>query len=53
VVDVYDALRSTRPYRPAWTAAAAAAHLQAEAGRHFEPRLVEVFLAANPESYYG
>jgi PAS domain S-box-containing protein len=53
VVDVYDALRSHRPYRPAWSAGTAAAHLRAEAGRHFEPRLVDVFLATDPEGYYA
>jgi HD-GYP domain-containing protein (c-di-GMP phosphodiesterase class II) len=53
VVDVYDALRSHCPYRPAWPADKVAAHLRAEAGRHFEPRLVDVFLATEPEGYYA
>ena len=44
VVDVWDALRSHRPYRSAWPDAQVRAHLLAEAGRHFEPRVVEAFL---------
>ncbi len=44
VVDVYDALRSDRPYRPAWPLERVVAHLREEAGRHFDPALVPVFL---------
>ncbi len=44
VIDVWDALRSDRPYRPAWTEEAALAHIHAGAGTHFDPRVVEVFL---------
>jgi PAS domain S-box-containing protein len=44
VVDVWDALRSHRPYRSAWPDAQVRAHLQAESGRHFDPRVVEAFL---------
>lgn len=42
--DVYDALTSARPYKAAWTPAAARAELQAQAGQHFDPDLVAVFL---------
>lgn len=38
--DVYDALRSTRPYKQAWTAEQAQRLIREEAGRHFDPRLV-------------
>jgi HD-GYP domain-containing protein (c-di-GMP phosphodiesterase class II) len=45
VVDVYDALTSDRPYRPAWPQEKASAYLREQAGRHFDPRVVEVFRA--------
>ncbi len=44
VVDVWDALRSNRPYRPAWPTARVLEHIRSLAGTHFEPRAVEVFL---------
>ena len=44
VADVYDALRSSRPYRPDLSPAEANARLRALAGTHLDPFLVEVFL---------
>ncbi len=44
VVDVYDALTSDRPYRPAWTHDAAIEHIRTQAGTHFDPRIVDAFL---------
>ena len=44
IVDVWDALRSQRPYRRAWERAEACAYLRAQAGKYFDPHLVEVFL---------
>jgi len=44
LVDVWDALRSDRPYRPAWNDARAREHLRQQAGKHFDPNLVERFL---------
>jgi putative nucleotidyltransferase with HDIG domain len=44
VVDVWDALTSDRPYRPAWTREQAVAYLREQAGKHFDPRIVEIFL---------
>ncbi|HET9588712.1 MAG TPA: HD domain-containing phosphohydrolase, partial [Anaerolineales bacterium] len=44
VVDVWDALRSDRPYRPAWTIEKTKGYICAQAGRHFDPRVVESFL---------
>ena len=44
VVDVWDALSSDRPYRPAWPAGQVLAHLRSLAGSHFDPRAVEGFL---------
>jgi len=44
VVDVWDALRSDRPYRSAWTDAKAKDYIRAQAGKHFDPKVVKVFL---------
>ncbi len=44
VVDVWDALRSDRPYRAAWGEAETLEHLRAGAGSHFDPAAVEQFL---------
>ncbi len=43
VVDVWDALLSERPYRPAWSQEKALEHIQEQAGKHFDPQVVEVF----------
>lgn len=45
VIDVYDALTSDRPYRPAWTADQALAEIRAQVGRHFDPAVAEAFFA--------
>ena len=44
VVDVWDALRYDRAYRPGWPAEKVKEHLGAEAGRHFDPAVVPAFL---------
>jgi len=44
VADVYDALISHRPYRPACTKEQALEYIRAQAGKHFDPHVVEVFL---------
>ncbi|MBI5292730.1 MAG: PAS domain S-box protein [Chloroflexi bacterium] len=44
VVDVYDALRSDRPYRPGWPEDTVREHIRSLAGAHFDPGVVEVFL---------
>jgi putative nucleotidyltransferase with HDIG domain len=44
VVDVWDALRSDRPYRPAIPVEEACKIIQQESGAHFDPRIVEAFL---------
>jgi HD-GYP domain-containing protein (c-di-GMP phosphodiesterase class II) len=41
VADVYDALRSERPYKPAWSPDEALAYLLPASGRLFEPECVE------------
>ncbi len=45
VADVFDALTSLRPYKPAWEIERAVVLLREEAGRHFDPACVEAFLA--------
>lgn len=45
IVDVWDALCSDRPYRPAWSTERALDHIRNQAGRHFDPRVVEAFLS--------
>ncbi|HEX7593114.1 MAG TPA: HD domain-containing phosphohydrolase, partial [Anaerolineae bacterium] len=44
IVDVWDALRSDRPYRKAWTEEKTREHILAGSGTHFDPKVVEVFL---------
>lgn len=44
VVDVWDALRSERPYRPAWPEEKVREFIREQAGKHFDPRVVEVFM---------
>ncbi len=44
VVDVWDALASDRPYRPAWPREKIVEYVKNEAGRHFDPKVVETFL---------
>lgn len=46
VVDVWNALRSDRPYRPAWSEEKVHEHLQQLAGVHFDPRVVEIVFTA-------
>jgi len=44
IADVYDALTSARPYKPAWNSERAFRFLADNSGRHFDPRLVRPFL---------
>lgn len=43
VADVYDALTSERPYKRAWTPEEAAAEILAQAGRQFDPQVVDAW----------
>ncbi len=47
VVDVFDALISHRPYKQAWSVEKALDLIRQESGRHFDPRIVEAFLAVH------
>jgi putative two-component system response regulator len=44
VVDVWDALRSDRPYRRAWEADEVRDYIRRSAGTHFDPAAVAAFL---------
>lgn len=44
VVDVWDALRSDRPYRKAWSDDRALEYLREQRGRHFDPAAVDQML---------
>lgn len=45
VADVFDALLHRRPYKAAWEVESVLDLLRAEAGTHFDPRVVDAFLA--------
>jgi len=45
LADVYDALSSTRIYKEAWDESDAMATIEKEAGYHFDPELVEIFVS--------
>lgn len=49
VADVFDALTMQRPYKPSWTADQAMENIKEGSGNHFEPRLVENFIAIMPQ----
>ena len=44
VADVWDALRSDRPYRPPWPRKRVIEYMKSGAGTHFDPRIVEKFI---------
>jgi putative nucleotidyltransferase with HDIG domain len=44
VCDVYDALRTRRPYRDAWSSAEALDYIRGRAGTEFDPAAVSAFL---------
>lgn len=45
VCDVYDALRTNRPYRDAWEAEKILPYLEGRAGMEFDPEVVTAFIA--------
>lgn len=45
VCDVYDALRTNRPYREAWESERVLAHIERGAGPDFDPEVVRAFTA--------
>lgn len=46
IADVFDALTTLRPYKPAMSAEDAFTYIQRERGEHFDPVCVDAFLAA-------
>ena len=49
VVDMWDALTSDRPYRKAWAPEKALAYIRGQAGKQFDPKVVEIFLKEIPD----
>ena len=49
IADVFDALCSERPYKPAWPIEKAASEIRACSGSHFDPDCVAAFMASWPE----
>ena len=45
IADVFDALMSRRAYKPAWTPEQVRAEFESARGSHFDPELVDLFLA--------
>ncbi|WP_119681112.1 MHYT domain-containing protein [Indioceanicola profundi] len=45
LADVFDALLSPRPYKEPWPMSRVVALIREQSGRHFDPHLVEIFLA--------
>ncbi|NMC29431.1 MAG: GAF domain-containing protein [Pelolinea sp.] len=45
IVDVWDALSSDRPYRKAWPQEKVIGYIKEQSGTHFDPHVVEVFIA--------
>lgn len=45
VADVWDALRSDRPYRPGWPEGKARDYIREQSGKLFDPKVVAAFLA--------
>jgi len=49
VVDVWDALLSGRPYRPAWPEEKATEYIREQAEKHFDPQVAEAFMELEME----
>ncbi len=49
ICDVFDALTSTRPYKEAWSYDKAISYIQDSAGTHFDPQLVDHFMAISQQ----
>jgi putative two-component system response regulator len=49
IADVFDALTSIRPYKRPWSVDEAVSFMREQAGRHFDPRLLEAFFEVLPD----
>ncbi len=45
IADVFDALTHKRVYKDSWTPEDATAYMQENSGNHFDPKLIEIFMA--------
>jgi len=50
IVDVWDALTSDRPYRLAWTRKDTLTYMREQTGKHFDPKVAEIFFRVIEES---
>jgi putative two-component system response regulator len=49
VADVFDALLSARPYKPAWSVERTVEEIRVQSGHHFDPRCANALLGLLPE----
>jgi len=49
ICDVFDALTSSRPYKAAWPIDQAVSYVKEQAGKHFDPDLVTLFIKLLPD----
>lgn len=49
LADVFDALTARRPYKEPWSLENTLAHIQDQAGQHFDPELVPLFVGLVPQ----
>jgi len=50
IVDVWDAVTSDRPYRPAWKKEEAIVYIREQSGKHFDPKVVDLFFKVMGEN---
>lgn len=53
VADVYDALTSERPYKPAWSSRRAAVEIRRQMGKQFDPEIALTFLRLLETGVFG
>jgi PAS domain S-box-containing protein/putative nucleotidyltransferase with HDIG domain len=53
VIDVWDALTSDRPYRKRWGRKKALEFIQAQSGKYFDPKVVEMFMGLIARETYA
>ena len=53
VVDVWDALRSNRPYRGGWPEQEVLDYIRSLSGTHFDPKVVDIFFKLLDEMSHG
>jgi len=53
LVDVWDALNSDRPYHKAWSKEEALAYIREQPGKHFDPKVVDLFMRVVIEAEAG